>query len=453
MDPKNRNQEDSNLPQEEKAALKELIRLQKDRIITIKAADKGAGIVLVNYKDYMKTCYDHLLSKVQNQTGEPQMYYKAVNEFALEDAKEKIIVTLKEALDDGIITQSDYKAMNPEDRNAAKFYCNYKVHKAHDSIPPERPIISGSGSITENISIYVDHHKKHIATQHQSYLQDTPHILRIIEKVNQGPKLPLNAILVTTDAIGLYLNIPQEDGSSCLEEALNERQDQSVPSSFIVKLMNLIQKYNIFEFHDGQLWKQLIGVAMGTHPAPPFADIYLARRIDEQIRILAQKYGRDGKSSIMIMKRFLDDILKIFRGTTKELHMLLDDMNKIHPTLKFTMTHTTVESEEDIDKCDCQYTPSIPFLDTSLSIKEGKIVVDLYRKETSRKQYLLPSSCHPKVTTLAIPFSLGLRIVRTCTKPETRDIRLEDLKQLLLARKYPEDLVNKAINKARKIPR
>ena len=82
--------------------------------------------------------------------------------------------------------------------------------------------------------------------------------------------------------------------------------------------MNLIQKYNIFEFHDGQLWKQLIGVAMGTHPAPPFADIYLARRIDEQIRILAHKYGKDGKSSIMIMKRFLDDILKIFRGTTKQ---------------------------------------------------------------------------------------------------------------------------------------
>ena len=96
---------------------------------------------------------------------------------------------------------------------------------------------------------------------------------------------------------------------------------------------------------------------------------------------------------------------------------------------------------------------SISFLDTSLSIKEGKIVVDLYRKETSRNQYLLPSSCHPKTTTLAIPFSLGLRIVRTCTNPETRDIRLDDLKELLLARKYPEDLVNKSLNKARKIPR
>ena len=43
------------------------------------------------------------------------------------------------------------------------------------------------------------------------------------------------------------------------------------------------------------------------------------------------------------IKRFLDDILKIFKGTTKQLHELFDDMNKIHPTLKFTMNHTTPE--------------------------------------------------------------------------------------------------------------
>ena len=65
--------------------------------------------------------------------------------------------------------------------------------------------------------------------------------------------------------------------------------------------MELIQDYNIFEFHDGQLWKQLVGVAMGIHPAPPFADIYLARRIDDKIKEAALKYGIDGKSPIMMM--------------------------------------------------------------------------------------------------------------------------------------------------------
>ena len=162
---------------------------------------------------------------------------------------------------------------------------------------------------------------------------------------------------------------------------------------------------------------------MGIHPAPPFANIYLARRIDKQIHILAHKYGKNGKSSIIMMKRFLDDMFKIFRGTSKQLHMLLDDMNKIHPSLKFTMTHTKLETEHEEDKYECQSTASFPFLDTLLSIKNGKIEVDLIRKETSKNQYLLPSSCHPKTTTLAIPFSLSLCIVRICTNPETRDKR------------------------------
>ena len=333
----------------------------------------------------MKTCYEHLLSSLpkQSEAEEPSMYYKAVNEFALEHASNKIKATLKEALENNIITKEDYKSMNPEGKNASKFYCNFKVHKKHSNIPPPRPIISGSGSITENISIYVDHHIKDIATKHATYLQDTPHLLRIIHKINQGPKLPENCMLVTTDIIGLYLNIPHEDGINCLGEALEERTDKTIPTSFILKLMELIQDYNIFEFHDGQLWKQLVGVAMGIHPAPPFADTYLSRRIDNQIIEASLKYGKDGKSPIRIMKRFLDDILKLFTGTSKQLHCLLDDMNKIHPTLKFTMAHTTLINEPEEDRCDCQPQISIPFLDTSLKLENGKIEVDLYRKETN----------------------------------------------------------------------
>jgi hypothetical protein len=52
-----------------------------------------------------------------------------------------------------------------------------------------------------------------------------------------------------------------------------------------------------------------------------------------------------------------------------------------------------------------------------------------------------------------IPYSLGLRIVRICTNPETRDLRLGELKALLLNRDYPERLVDSALDKARLIPR
>ena len=52
-----------------------------------------------------------------------------------------------------------------------------------------------------------------------------------------------------------------------------------------------------------------------------------------------------------------------------------------------------------------------------------------------------------------IPFSLGLRIVRICTNPKTREMRLRELKMLLLQRGYNEKCIERALEKAKKVPR
>ena len=128
-------------------------------------------------------------------------------------------------------------------------------------------------------------------------------------------------------------------------------------------------------------------------------------------------------------------------------------MNTIHPTLKFTLNHTTPTEENEEDRCDCEIKDSIPFLDTSLSIENGKIQTDLYKKDTDRNQYLLRESCHPAGVTASIPFSLGLRIVRICSSTKNRDTRINELKNVLLKRGYPEKLVDRGIQKAKNIPR
>ena len=117
---------------------------------------KKAGIVILNFEDYIKVCHDHLLSSILNQNSEEEqaMYYKAVDEFALDIARNKIKGVIEEAFENKIITKEEFSAMSPDDKGAAKFYCNLKVHKQkdHKELPPVRPIISGSGSVTENIS-------------------------------------------------------------------------------------------------------------------------------------------------------------------------------------------------------------------------------------------------------------------------------------------------------------
>ena len=80
-------------------------------------------------------------------------------------------------------------------------------------------------------------------------------------------------------------------------------------------------------------------------------------------------------------------------------------------------------------------------------------MTDLYRKDTDRNQYLLPSSCHPAHVTQNIPFSLALRIVRICSFKEDREKRFLELKNLLLSRDYRPKIIDSAIERARNVPR
>ena len=53
--------------------------------------------------------------------------------------------------------------------------------------------------------------------------------------------------------------------------------------------------------------------------------------------------------------------------------------NNTEPTIRLTMSHTTRDDEPLEDRWDCDAMNSIPFLDTSCSIIEGCIDIDLFK--------------------------------------------------------------------------
>ena len=119
------------------------------------------------------------------------------------------------------------------------------------------------------------------------------------------------------------------------------------------------------------------------------------------------------------------------------MHKLFDLMNLIHPSVKFTLQHTTPDSEKPEDHCEYSNETSVPYLNTSCSIRDGQIILDLCRKPTDRNRYLLPDSCHPYSNIENILLSLAIHITRICTEPETRDLRHSELKYMLTKRSYP----------------
>ena len=73
-----------------------------------------------------------------------------------------------------------------------------------------------------------------------------------------------------------------------MREGLNGRNNPEVPTEFLTKLMEIILKNNIFNFHD-EMWRQEVGCAMGSKPAPSYANIFMAKKIDDAIIIAAQE--------------------------------------------------------------------------------------------------------------------------------------------------------------------
>ena len=451
-DPKNRRRVTSNIKEDEKEALHKLVKLQKERQIVIKPCDKGAGIIILNFNEYLRAALVHL--EATTATGEK--YYKKVNDSVLKEAKLKITNIVQEAYDNEILSKEEFSAMLPPEGALpvpGRFYCTFKVHKehAHGKAPPPRGIVSCSGTLTENIAIFVEHNIKEAGKSHETFLEDTPHFLRLLEEVNSGERLPDNAMLVVIDAIGLYDNIPPKEGVKCVEESLRQNTYSNIPPELITRLMQVILDYSVFEF-DGTKYQQQFGTSMGSKPAPPYANIFMAK-IDSKIKEIARKFQENGQSEIQLFKRFLDDIFLIFLGSLKKLHEFFTEINNIHPTIKFTMSHTTPITEQQDPSCPCTPSESIPYLDTSCKIKQGKIITDLYRKPTDQNQYLLTSSCHPLECLESIPFSLSLRIRRICMEEETREMRFNELRDMLLQREYTSGVINTAIAKARAIPR
>ena len=107
------------LPADEMLGLSQLIQLQKQKIITIKPCDKGAGIIILDYEKYMQSCYKHLQSTQKQEDGTALPYYSKVETEELDQIKQKISELLEEGIDNEYISKEEYGAMDPQERGAA----------------------------------------------------------------------------------------------------------------------------------------------------------------------------------------------------------------------------------------------------------------------------------------------------------------------------------------------
>ena len=105
-----------------------------------------------------------------------------------------------------------------------------------------------------------------------SYIKDSGDF---IKKINNLDSIPENAILVTADVVGLYPSIPHEVDLRALREALNKRDEKTIPTEELLKMAEFVLKNNYFEFGN-KIKQQISGTVIGTTFVPPYACIFMS---------------------------------------------------------------------------------------------------------------------------------------------------------------------------------
>ena len=130
---------------------------------------------------------------------------------------------------------------------------------------------------------------------------------------------------------------------------------------------------------------------------------------------------------ILLWKRFIDDVLMFFRGTTEECESLVVWLNSLMPGVvkfKFEFSYQKIE-----------------FLDLEIFLKDGRRNTNLFVKPTNKQLYLDFASNHPTHCKEGIPYSQALRVVERCATPKDRDFHLTQLQLKLEERGYPSENV------------
>ena len=452
-----------NISKEEKHSLQSLVNNQKNGDIVIQRADKGGAIVIMNRNDYIKAIEEeHLSSTVTNSDGIRTPVYRPLDQAMVIVHHNKIKDFVESAVNRDIIDKNLGDHLITDEPAEARAYGMPKVHKGvveGRNLPPLRLVISGCGSNTENISHYVNHITKDIPSKMESFIQDTPHFLRLLEEENAKCDLPDNAFLVSIDVVGLYPNIPQDEGIQAFKDIISDEKyrDQSVPSDFLITLLQFVLTFNSFVFN-GNLYLQEWGTAIGTKLAPVYANIFMA--------VLEKKMLNDWKGRPPnLWKRYIDDIFSVFIGKEEELLSFIRFISSYHHTIKFTCEYRTKDSIvktcwKDNDLLVKRYplenlrSRSVDFLDCNVWINENsKFETDLFVKETDCITYLMPSSCHPKFICKNIPYSLGYRLKRICSSPDNFDLRIKQLKDNLLSRGYKNKIIDNAFDRLKSVSR
>ena len=395
-----------NLSRNERSSLN---KFRNNSDLVLKMQDKGSSFVIMNRSEYLAKMKSSIQrSGLKNISYDPS---PAILDFIKN-------LFLKFGTDDFPPMWQDF--IVPK---VAKAAYNYGLVKTHKNGEPTRLITSVSGSVIENLSIFVTKALQNSPVDRTHIIQDKFELIDKLDKLNQNG-VPENAIFLSFDVLNMFPSISNYIG---VKEVFNvlEKRTCKIPSTWsILHALAICLKCNISTF-ENEMFLQKDGTAMGPPFACDYADIAMAP-FDRKILQFCQE-------KILFYGRYRDDTLLLFTGNESDATLLLSFLNSIDDNIKFTLDLGTNGGK------------SINFLDLNLSLRQGKILFDLYSKKTNCHAYLHRKSNHPPSIFKSVAYGTASRIRKGCDDMFFEKRSLE-YQEYLLRRGYKQREVKKAFN-------
>ena len=268
-----------------------------------------------------------------------------------------------------------------------------------------------------------------------SHIRDATDFLNKLEKPT--PEEIPDTLLVTCDVTNMYNinNIKPELGITAVKYWLDKHPELIHPrfsSDFILEALEFVLKNSNFQFN-GHYYSQISGTVTGTKVAPVYANLtmgYLETILYEKV---GNHYGSNIRNYVMIhWKRFLDDGFILWKKSFGKFEGFINILNSLDSHIQFTY-----ECSEG----------GLSFLNVFVYIEQGKLLTDVFYKQTDSHDYMHFNSCHPRHTKNNIPRTLARIVCTIVDDPTRRHFRLEELKQWLSKKGYPSSLVKNAFSK------
>lgn len=426
---------------------KALSQLKNNSNIIVRPFDKGSGICILDR--------DWYITKITNILNTNPVY---------KQLSKNVDTTVVKELNNLIIKHNhcfDQRGKEKDylinfDFQTANFYGNPKIHKCtviKDIIKssnttsvkidigtvdlPFRCITAGKTAPLCKLSELLDTLLKPFLLIIPSYIRDAVDFINKLPKVE--PADIDDILIVSCDVKDMYNNIKQPLGLRSADYWLSkfpELLHHRFTKEFILDSLQLILSNANFQFND-QFYTLSTGTVTGTTVSPIYANLTMAYLEILLYQKVGEKYGETVEKYVTAhWKRFLDDGHILWRKSFGPISEFVDLLNSLDKDITFTH--------------ECSDT-GLPFLQVYVYKSEGKIMTDVYYKETDNHDYLPFSSCHPRHTLENIPFNLARNICTLVDDPERKEFRLNELKNWLRKGGYKPDLVNFAFFQAKSL--